>query len=107
MAKRKNPTEAEIQAMIAANPDDFEPSDEELANAKSFDEAFPDLAAKRGPGRPPVAAPKQLVSLRLDPEIIAKFKAAGPGWQKRINDVLRRAKVSQKKAPAPAVRNRG
>jgi hypothetical protein len=29
----------------------------------------------------------------LDPEVIAKFKATGPGWQSRINEVLRAAKL--------------
>jgi len=112
-AKRKILTEAQIQASIAANPDDFEPSEEELAAAKSFAEVFPDLAAKRGPGRPHVAAPKQPLSLRLDPDVIAKYKETGPGWQKLINDVLRRARLKPrveapaKKAPAPAVRNSG
>jgi uncharacterized protein (DUF4415 family) len=31
------------------------------------------------------------VSLRLDARVIAGFKAQGPGWQGRINDVLGRA----------------
>ena len=40
-------------------------------------------------GRPALAKPKQAVSLRLDPDVIAYFKAAGPGWQTRINERLR------------------
>ena len=31
------------------------------------------------------------VSLRLDQEIVARFKASGPGWQTRMNDALREA----------------
>lgn len=42
--------------------------------------------AKRG--RP--ASGKVVVTLRLEPEIIERFKATGPGWQARMNDVLRR-----------------
>ncbi|MES2096913.1 MAG: BrnA antitoxin family protein [Pseudomonadota bacterium] len=42
-------------------------------------------------GRPKLDQPKQHVSLRLDPEVIARFKADGPGWQGRINDALRKA----------------
>lgn len=34
---------------------------------------------------------KQQVTLRLDPDIIAKFREGGPGWQTRINDALRKA----------------
>jgi len=40
-------------------------------------------------GRPPLDAPKQLVSLRLDQEVIDRFRATGRGWQSRINAVLR------------------
>lgn len=42
-------------------------------------------------GRPPLETKKQLVSLRLDPDVIARFKADGPGWQARINETLRKA----------------
>jgi uncharacterized protein (DUF4415 family) len=42
-------------------------------------------------GRPPIGdAPKQQVTLRLPREVIAHFKAEGPGWQARIGEVLRR-----------------
>ncbi|QMT30624.1 BrnA antitoxin family protein [Alysiella filiformis] len=33
---------------------------------------------------------KQMVTLRLSPEVIAAFKADGKGWQTRINEVLLR-----------------
>lgn len=43
-------------------------------------------------GRPPLgAAPKVQVTLRLDPAVIAHFKATGDGWQTRINDALTKA----------------
>jgi uncharacterized protein (DUF4415 family) len=42
-------------------------------------------------GRPPSAAPKQAVKLRLDPDVLAHFRATGRGWQTRINAALRRA----------------
>ena len=40
-------------------------------------------------GRPPLDAPKRLVSLRLDQDVIDRFRATGRGWQSRINAVLR------------------
>jgi len=40
---------------------------------------------KRGPQKAPT---KQLVSLRLSPEVIDHFKADGPGWQTRIERTL-------------------
>ncbi len=48
------------------------------------------VAARRG-GRPRSEAPKRPVNLRLDPDVLEHFKAAGPGWQTRINNALRKA----------------
>jgi uncharacterized protein (DUF4415 family) len=45
-------------------------------------------SAKR-PGRPRADAPKKLIALRLDPDIIERFRATDPGWQSRINAELR------------------
>ena len=41
-------------------------------------------------GRPPGSAKTQ-VSLRLDHDVIAAFRAQGPGWQSRMNEALRKA----------------
>lgn len=35
------------------------------------------------------AAPKTAISIRIDADILDHFKASGPGYQKRINAVLR------------------
>ncbi len=43
------------------------------------------------PGRPPSANPKKQVTLRLDPDVLEKFRATGKGWQSRINAELRKA----------------
>jgi uncharacterized protein (DUF4415 family) len=42
------------------------------------------------PGRPVSAHPKRQVTLRLDPDVIEKFRATGKGWQSRINAELRK-----------------
>ena len=42
-------------------------------------------------GRPKVAAPRQLLSLRLPPQVIARWKATGPGWQTRMAEALDKA----------------
>jgi len=42
------------------------------------------------PGRPLLANPKKQVTLRLDPDVIEKFRATGKGWQSRINAELRK-----------------
>lgn len=91
---RKHLTEDQIQRMIASDPDAPEATDEQLAQAKPFDQAFPALAdamRKNVGGRPKSENPKVAVSLRLDQEVVASFKASGPGWQTRMNDALRDA----------------
>jgi len=45
--------------------------------------------ARRGPKATGKA--KVLLTLRLHPETVAKFKAAGKGWQSRMSDILDRA----------------
>lgn len=42
------------------------------------------------PGRPKGSA-KRPVSLRLDQDVIDRFRADGPGWQSRMNEALRKA----------------
>lgn len=68
-------------------------TDEELAQARPFAEAFPALAKsiKRSRGRPPVISPRRQISIRLSREVIEYFKKGGPGWQSRIDEVLRKA----------------
>ncbi len=41
-------------------------------------------------GRPALTGvTKEQITLRLDPAVIDGFKATGPGWQGRMNEVLR------------------
>ena len=72
--------------------DNSEISAEEMAVAKPFAQAFPELAAsiRRGRGRQK-APTKQQISIRLDKSVIEAFKATGEGWQGRMNEVLRKA----------------
>ena len=53
-------------------------------------------AATTKPADLPVAKPavpnaKEMVSLRLDRDVLDFFQEDGPGWQDRINDALRKA----------------
>jgi uncharacterized protein (DUF4415 family) len=70
-------------------PDEDTPelTPEMLGRAQSFAEILKERGLKPI-GRPRADVTKQPVSLRLDPEIIAHFKAGGEGWQTRINAVL-------------------
>jgi len=38
----------------------------------------------------PVPQGKEMVTLRLDRDVLAHFQDEGPGWQERINEALRR-----------------
>jgi uncharacterized protein (DUF4415 family) len=51
-------------------------------------EAWRRSRGQRGPQKQPT---KQLVSLRLDRDVIEGFKQSGPGWQSRMNEALRKA----------------
>ena len=42
-------------------------------------------------GRPKLANPKRQVTLRLDSDVIDRLRKTGPGWQSRINEILRNA----------------
>lgn len=88
--------EARIQVQIAADPDNPESTEDELAQAIPMAEALPELhaaliaeIAKRKAGRPKAAVTKQTIAIRLDPDVLAAFKATGPGWQTRMNEALR------------------
>ena len=47
--------------------------------------------AELPPVRPAIPNAKELVSLRIDRDILDHFQEAGAGWQERINETLRKA----------------
>ena len=67
---------AGITAAIAADGDTYELDDQEFVQL-------------RRPGRPLGSGTKTQITLRLDTEVIEKFKASGDGWQTRINEALK------------------
>ncbi|AWC23007.1 hypothetical protein CO731_02475 [Aminobacter sp. MSH1] len=84
--------EARRRALISLE----EISDEEdraiTADAVADPDAQPaDELFRRKIGRPPSLHKKQSILLRLDPDVVARFKADGEGWQTRMNDALRKA----------------
>lgn len=76
--------------VVSDNP---EWTEADFKQAKPFTEAFPDLAEslRKSRGRPKAEAPKKQVTLRLDADVVEFFRQAGPGWQSRINDSLRKS----------------
>ncbi|MCV6595203.1 MAG: BrnA antitoxin family protein [Silicimonas sp.] len=86
--------EARIQRLITSDPDAPEITEAQMAEAKPFSEAFPEAAEemrRKTGGRPRSEHPKVPISIRLDSDLVAELKASGPGWQSRVNAMLRRA----------------
>lgn len=92
LATMTDEEDAEIRAGIARDPDAFELTDEMWTRMRPAVEVAPEIVAAYNRRRGPQKAPtKQLVSLRLDRDVIAHFRARGPGWQRRVNLALRKA----------------
>ena len=66
----------------------------DFKRARPAIEVVPNIVAayRKRLGRPPEGTgTKVQVTLRLDPAVIAHFKATGEGWQSRINETLAKA----------------
>ena len=70
-------------------PDDAPELDEELfQNAHIY---IGDTLIKRGVGRPPIKNAKEMLSLRLDSDVLEKLRASGKGWQTRLSKHIKEA----------------
>jgi uncharacterized protein (DUF4415 family) len=85
--------EAEIQRMIASDPNNPELTDEQIGRLRPVAKLFPALAesAKRSPGRPKLDKTLEPVTLRLDRSVVEHFRAQGADWRKRMARVLEKA----------------
>lgn len=64
---------------------------EVVSELKKKIDSVPAEKRKKGPA-------KKMITLRLDHDVLESFKENGPGWQSKINDVLRAfAKLGEKK----------
>jgi uncharacterized protein (DUF4415 family) len=82
-------------------PDEENPewTEEDFRKARPFWEVLPQetvdairrMRGQRGPQKQPT---KELISLRLDRDVVAALRATGFGWQTRANDTLRAAYVT-------------
>jgi uncharacterized protein (DUF4415 family) len=80
----------------ASRPDAENPewAPEEIHKARPLLEVLPKETAdavrryrgQRGPQRSPT---KELISLRVDRDVVAAYRATGPGWQTRAGEALR------------------
>lgn len=78
------PTPAEDAAIdvgMAADPSTFELTHETVARMQRLRKA----------GRPRLDAPKEMMTMRVDADVLKSIKASGEGWQTRVNALLRDA----------------
>ena len=61
---------------------------------------------KRGRGRPKKADAKVHIHIRLSPQVLGHFRSTGPGWQTRIDEVLRRWVKQHRKPSRPQTKRR-
>lgn len=84
-----------------ADADNPEWTAADFKRARPAIEVVPGIVAayRKRLGRPPEGTgTKVQVTLRLDPAVIAHFKATGAGWQSRINETLAKA-IAPKRRP--------
>ena len=67
------------------------PSDAVAAAEAAFKAVTTKPPERPIPKTPSVPNAKELVSLRIDRDVLEYFQEDGPGWQDRINEVLRKA----------------
>lgn len=80
------PDQEEDAAIAAAAPSD--PDAQPLTDKQ--------LKGMRPMGRPRLVRPKATLRMLIDVDVLEAFKATGPGWQTRINAVLRGTVASGK-----------
>ena len=71
--------DAVITAAALSDPDAHPLSDAELAHLRP------------ARGRPKAAIRRPMLSMRVDPDVLAHLRASGKGWQTKVNALLRRA----------------
>jgi len=80
--KRDAAQDAPIQFMQGDGP--YDPN-----AAAAVSAYWAGASIKRGRGRPTVATKRPTLNMRVDADVLEAFKATGPGWQTRINAVLK------------------
>lgn len=92
LSRLRDEEEAAINAGIAKDVDNPEWTAADFKRARPAAEAVPAIVAayrkRRGPQKAPT---KNLVSLRLDRDVLDRFRKTGKGWQGRVNKALRKA----------------
>ena len=92
----------EIEALFAVagfTPPSTDELFEKFNNRANTDEMLARAVVNKG-GRPRLESPRQLISLRLPPEVIERWRATGPGWQTRMAERLAKGPTTRAKSAA-------
>ena len=92
--ERSTDEDAALIAAAESDPDNPPLTDDQFRRMRPAHEVRPELVARqlrRERGRPKSDMTKQQVTLRLDRDVLEKFRSTGEGWQSRINAALRKA----------------
>lgn len=78
---------------VVFDDDNPEWTEADFARAKRGDEIPAHILAAfpKSKGGRPKGSNKETVTLRIDKDVVAKLRASGPGWQSRINELLRQS----------------
>lgn len=105
----------------ASRPDAENPewTSEDLQKARPLMDVLPKETAEavryRGQRGPQKSPTKELISLRVDRDVVAAYRATGPGWQNRAGEALRlyarkaglsTKRTSTRRGPAATTRRR-
>lgn len=89
---------AKKRASRRSSKSDLARSDAHVIGAKEYRE-LPELTSDmlargvvRKGGRPVSANPRQLITIRLPADVIARWRATGPGWQTRMAERLSKSR---------------
>ncbi len=86
-------------------PNRFRPSDPRAAAEAAFKKATSKPAETVSVPKKPAPPPgREMVSLRIDRDVLERFQEGGPGWQERINQALRAAAGLDKSPPDEGLR---
>jgi uncharacterized protein (DUF4415 family) len=89
LAAMTDEEDAAITAAALADPDARPLDEDRLSRMQPISPADAADLKRRLRGRPRLNSAKHLLSLRIDPDVVERFRATGPGWQSRINQLLR------------------
>lgn len=86
-ARKRGESQSDWEAVRQRIKAGIEPEEDE--DSPEATGAIRELTAKRRAGRPAGSSTKEQVLLRIDRDVIAAFRATGPGWQSRLNAALK------------------